>query len=734
MTTDLQPTTARAPAPRSSALTCDPVGSVLLAHPVGVPSDAAVELARALPAERGRTVVVVDPAAGDDPELTVRLAALLPAGRPVRLVLSRAGSGGAGAMANLLAERLRTEVVAPDGVLRQVPGGSVFVLADGGSGRWLWFRPGEPPRQGGNRFPEPAWESGLPPHAVKIGTSLVVEPIPAGLWLHHGALGAPPSLLDLPCEAGTLTVVVGGPNSRAVAVSEICHLVEALPAVARALVALAPYGTHQRGDDSLGQLVADALDGPVAVRAGVSTVDGVITADGRPGWWPFATVLGYWPRRVPMPGVPKVLRYRAPLPGLDEIRPGAFRLTDTVAVEVVQSGLWVRTAGEPVDGSEVRAVPLDPGHARITVGEPGRDRPGELTEAAADLVRHLDPLTRRAVRLVFAPSEQDEEEARSEELPPGSLAAQLAGEPAAPATPEPATPEPKPTDEPPPVDDPASVGEPASADELASVSEPRTADEPEPAEEPGSDRITRDHHSEPREREWLRRTLGSRYDGYAGAVTRLLANWPGPRADEDGQDAVVTDLVAVRVYAEAVDQGFDRAQRTGHLGAFRPYAGCVVSGLRRLPSYRGPVLCSAEVDPELWEQYRPGAILTEDGFLHALATPFVSLPGNVEFLVWALTARRIEMFTDAEGPEYRRVIFPPGGRFKVLAVHEITGGNLPATHRVLLREVIREEPDGRDASTLDRLSSMAANRDAVPTHQQQSLDNPGRFHHAIGLR
>lgn len=638
-----------------TGLVCRPIGAALLVHPPEGPVATAVELARTLPPEPGHTVVVVDPPELGGPALVEELAALLPDRRPLRLVLSRAGSGGPGSLAHALAERKQTEVIAPDGVVRPVAGG--FAFAAGGAG-WLRFRPGGPPRPAGLRYPVPAWEPGTPLRRLAPGPGLVVEPIPAGLWLRPDSHPDPAPVFGLPCQAEMLTVV----PEPSVPVPEICRLLAALPELARTRVRLIPHGTHERAGEPVGQLVADASGAPVTVHTGLTG-------------WAFATVLSYWPRRVPMPAVPKVVRYRAPLPGLAEPHLGVFQLTDDITVEIVQSGLWVRGSTEPMNGGEIRAVPLDPYRLRVTVGEPGAPPSRTLADAAAGLVERLEPAARQAAQLVFAEPPLEEEE---------------------------------------PVTQWMRV---------------ETEPEEEPEDVPGDDRIAPDHRSGPAEHEWLRRTLGSRFDSYASAVSRLLAQRPGLRGGEETahtvrfSEAVITDLVAVRAYAEGASQGFDQALRAGHLGAFRPYAGCIVSGLRRLPTYRGPVLTSATLDDAQWERYRVGEVLTERGLLHALATPFVELPGTVEFFVMALTARRTGFLTGGEGPEQQCVIFPPDTSFKVIGAAE---------GRVLLREV-NGAGGGQDHAALDRLTEVAANRDTVAPRRRQELETPARFDHPIGL-
>jgi hypothetical protein len=252
--------------------------------------------------------------------------------------------------------------------------------------------------------------------------------------------------------------------------------------------------------------------------------------------------------------------------------------------------------------------------------------------------------------------------------------------------------------------------------------------------------IAATHRSTPGEREWLRRTLGSRYDAYAGLVGRLLAQRPGLRAAGATPEAVVTDLAALAVYLDASERAPDRALRSGRIGALRPYIGCMVSGLRCLPSYRGPALFGAQLDQRQWERYCAGAALREPAFVSALTTVVTELPGNVEIVVWSSSARRTAVLVPPDRPE--RVIFLPGSVFKVLAVCEAGGtteSRTPAPRRLFLREVATAPEETatalteQDLAMLDRLTDHAARRDKIPESQRRPLTTSGHFDLAIGL-
>src|SRR3981081_1586025 len=95
------------------------LGSVLLVGPSEGVSDTAAALAATLVGDPGRQVVAADaPEERGGATFCPGLSAMLVGGVPVRLAVSGAGEGMLLSQAQWLANRLGTEVVAPDGVLR----------------------------------------------------------------------------------------------------------------------------------------------------------------------------------------------------------------------------------------------------------------------------------------------------------------------------------------------------------------------------------------------------------------------------------------------------------------------------------------------------------------------------------------------------------------------------------------------------------------------------------------
>lgn len=207
-----------------------------------------------------------------------------------------------------------------------------------------------------------------------------------------------------------------------------------------------------------------------------------------------------------------------------------------------------------------------------------------------------------------------------------------------------------------------------------------------------------------KERDWLRRNLSKQYDAAASSVARILSEYPGLRAGSSASDSdVLTDLVALRLYLTGTFSGLDAAIRSGQVGPHVPLARCVASGLRRLPSFRGPLRTRVALTADQVQWYGNRTLVTEWSFLPALATSTLDLPGNAEILIWSMTARRTGLL-DPSRPD--QMVFQPGTTFKVLGLD--TGPDGP---QLRLRELTRTEvaPDGtvQSVPALDEFAATA---------------------------
>ncbi|MEU3341153.1 hypothetical protein [Streptomyces sp. NPDC006668] len=207
------------------------------------------------------------------------------------------------------------------------------------------------------------------------------------------------------------------------------------------------------------------------------------------------------------------------------------------------------------------------------------------------------------------------------------------------------------------------------------------------------------------ERAWVRRALSKQYNAAIGTVCAIMAESPALRGSARGpaEDAL-TDLVALRLYLTGDSRGLDAAVRGATAGPHVPLARCVASGLRRLPSYRGPALLHSVLTTGERAWYRPGRLLTEWAFCTAHASPGAGPDGATDILIWSMTARRTNLL-DPSAPH--RVIFLPGTSFEVLKTVTGDGGRTA----VLLRELSKSEisADGRVGAHRTPLDEIAVN-------------------------
>jgi hypothetical protein len=234
------------------------------------------------------------------------------------------------------------------------------------------------------------------------------------------------------------------------------------------------------------------------------------------------------------------------------------------------------------------------------------------------------------------------------------------------------------------------------------------------------------------ERQWLQRSLSRKFSATASSVARVLSQ--NPRLRGGGEQEVVVDLVAVRLYLTEYGQRIDDSVRTGQPGSHVPFARCVSAGLRRLPSHRGAARLRATLTDAEWSWYGRQQLVTEWAFCSALTDGTVKLPGNVDFLIWSATARR----TSALAPELPgQVLFLPGTLFKVLEVRD------GPRREVLLREMpTREtapgEPLGVERAPLDEIALTGLGKSNVAWLGMKQVaelpqEHAQRFGHPPGL-
>lgn len=578
-------------------------------------------------------------------------------------------------------------------------------------------------------------------------------------------------LANVPVSPDVLTVVLGSPGMARLPVDELVALRHALPLLTTPMARLVAYGHSedetmgQALADRFGERVVTTTGLPSPDGPGTTLYD----VAGQPTWEPFATEVAYPARRAGSDSAPTVSRYRPPVPGLKGLaQPGVFEFVPGVLLEVIQSGLWLRGARQrPVP--EVRARPVDPNFVALIVGVPGEATPDELQRAMLTLVQKLDARSRHFLRISVegaaqpVPRQDPVLEERTEMLRPSAkpsterprgpsavapvgpsgmtgpalpalareeprtVALSVAHRAAAPAVERtvallPTTPTERlrpdlaveqPTESLPgsPALRAAQVeAVPGAMASATGTGEPPAATVPAKVIAPVHPFPTVDpsRRSTPEDHAWLRAHLGARYGFHERTVVGMIATAPALRLLADAPtEAVVADLVAVRAYLTDGRAALDEALTAGRINAMLPYVNCVVSGLQRLPSYRGVAFCAGGVGDGTFPS--PGGVLAERAVRQALTRPFVTPEGGTEFVIWSATARRLDVL-EPEQP-VRRVVFPPSCRFRVLDVSDPD----ESARRVLLRQVGAtgaERPlDDGDVAVRDRLTRIVEELD-----------------------
>jgi hypothetical protein len=206
----------------------------------------------------------------------------------------------------------------------------------------------------------------------------------------------------------------------------------------------------------------------------------------------------------------------------------------------------------------------------------------------------------------------------------------------------------------------------------------------------------------------------------------------------DGEEAVVTDFAAVLDFLVGDQRSMAAALRSPG-GGPDPRALCAISGLRRLPSFTGPVFTSASVPVQTAVGYVPGRTLIEPAFVYASSASRVLLKGNVEFAIWSHTGKRAAaLATDFGGDE---IVFAAGTTYKVLEANVAAAVAGPGSALVFLRESAAPSPkagqpgelDDTDRQVLDRLIAAVAERGRVAAEDRVGARLAGGLSQPIGL-
>jgi len=232
----------------------------------------------------------------------------------------------------------------------------------------------------------------------------------------------------------------------------------------------------------------------------------------------------------------------------------------------------------------------------------------------------------------------------------------------------------------------------------------------------------------------------------------MLTQRPGLRAVAAGEpvDAVITDFSALLDFlGDDPTTVADALRSAGTAGD--PRVACVLSGLRRLPSFAGAVFSSARSNGGIAAAYVPCRILIEPSFISATSSVVVALEGDITYVIWSQTGKRVAALAADAGRD--EILFAAGTAYKVLGVYPGKPGSPQV--RVFLRELAgtREtdwrrgafdgsplldphaanQPDDMDNKVLERLTTAASLRDDALADNNVEITRTGRPMPPIGL-
>ncbi|MFD9318447.1 hypothetical protein ACFWDQ_12215 [Streptomyces sp. NPDC060053] len=328
----------------------------------------------------------------------------------VRLVMSGTGGGRPDrpALARRLADGWKLTVIAPDGPVFVVPGGTLFA-----HGSWWRFAPGAEPDRLGARQPAPDWQPAVEALPARTDGGYLIDPIPAGVLARSRQAAAPrPGDLcyAVPVDPRGPLVLLGMPEDEDILGGEVSDLLGELPTAVRSTVRLAPGGP--RDVLRTGQAVAERLGAGVVVYTGLpflapgsgggpAPVRSVLVGvDGEPKWRPFVdSVMCLPPAEDGTVPTPRLLRWESPVTG-EQTGTGVVRLSEHWQATVTRAGLYISgTEGEPSPAHQPVHQPVDAESPSIEVGRPGEELDASLWPVLSRVLASLWPDVRRRVRL-----------------------------------------------------------------------------------------------------------------------------------------------------------------------------------------------------------------------------------------------------------------------------------------------------------------------------------------------
>lgn len=560
------------------------------------------------------------------------------------------------------------------------------------------------------RAPEPLpWSlaAGEPPErgAIPLSAGWRAELTRAGLWLTDRSDGRPPATAR-PVDPEGPAIEVGRPGQPldASLFPALAELLGGLGADVRGRARLFVYGTSTDGGRELRRIAAE--NGLRAVRFAPqgATPDVPVPLSSDKGKESQPTVPTPPPaiRTAPPPPEPPAPRRRQPTEGSPVPEPALIirELTGTPLPEPPRVSRAAPSVPSYLDPIELPA--LLP--ASMTPAEPGVAAPLVEPARALEPVRPVEPVR---------PGEPMAPRAFTPATP--FIAPTVAAPPArtesvlAPREPEPATPEPATTE---PATSAPATPAPAAAPALV-VAGPL----PPVPFPPG-------YASSPAERVAFRGLAGDAWERHGAAVTRALTKMPALRGRE--QEEARDDLIALHMYLHTTEgplshRELGRSLRAGE-ARLLPYAACVSSALRRLPSYRGLAFRGTDAaDAGLV----PGNLLRDATSVGALPLGTgAPRPGGAQYAIWSATGRRVRELASSPGASSGRdeIMFAPGSLLRVLDVRVSDGAPLvllrevPASPAIATTETVPQSTalDDHDRAALDRLDQALRRHPLAP--------------------
>jgi hypothetical protein len=244
--------------------------------------------------------------------------------------------------------------------------------------------------------------------------------------------------------------------------------------------------------------------------------------------------------------------------------------------------------------------------------------------------------------------------------------------------------------------------------------------------------LPREHRSTAADRAAYRESAED-FHAHSVSVRQMMTQRPGLRSATAAEslEAVATDFAAVIDCLSDDRHATVTALRAAGT-AGDPRVACMLSGLRRLPSFTGAVFTSASLSGDPASAYAAGQVLVERAFVEGSSSCQALLGGEIEYVIWSQTGKRTAALVAGAGRD--EVIFAAGTSYRVLYVDPPISGRLL---RVFLRELtISPQPgdpaavpapgtlDATDRKLLERLRSAAALRDSAAASDQARTGRP----------